>query len=42
VEEFKGGKEKVIGYLVGQVMQASKGKANPSMVNKLLKEKMST
>ncbi len=41
VEEFKGGKEKVIGYLVGQVMQASKGKANPSMVNKLLKEKMS-
>ncbi len=42
VEEFKGGKEKVIGYLVGQVMQASKGKANPSMVNKLLKEKMSS
>ena len=41
VKEFKGGKEKVIGYLVGQVMQASKGKANPSMVNKLLKEKMS-
>jgi aspartyl-tRNA(Asn)/glutamyl-tRNA(Gln) amidotransferase subunit B len=42
VEEFKGGKEKVIGYLVGQVMQASKGKANPSLVNKLLKEKMSS
>ena len=40
VEEFKGGKEKVLGYLVGQVMKASKGKANPGMVNKLLKEKM--
>jgi aspartyl-tRNA(Asn)/glutamyl-tRNA(Gln) amidotransferase subunit B len=40
VEEFKGGKEKVIGFLVGQVMQASKGKANPGMVNNLLKEKM--
>jgi aspartyl-tRNA(Asn)/glutamyl-tRNA(Gln) amidotransferase subunit B len=41
VEEFKGGKEKVIGFLVGLVMKASKGKANPGMVNKLLKEKMS-
>ena len=41
VEEFKGGKEKVIGFLVGQVMKESKGKANPGMVNKLLKEKMS-
>ena len=40
VEEFKGGKEKVLGFLVGQVMKASKGKANPGMVNKLLKEKM--
>ena len=40
VEEFKGRKEKVLGFLVGQVMKASKGKANPGMVNKLLKEKM--
>jgi len=40
VEEFKGGKEKVLGFLVGQVMKASKGKANPAMVNKLLKKKM--
>ena len=40
VEEFKGGKEKVLGFLVGQVMKASKGKVNPGMVNKLLKEKM--
>lgn len=41
VKEFKGGKAKVIGFLVGLVMKASKGKANPGMVNKLLKEKMS-
>ena len=40
VEEFKGGKEKVLGFLVGQAMKASKGKANPAMVNKLLKKKM--
>ncbi len=40
VEEFKGGKEKVLGFLVGQVMKASKGKTNPGMVNKLLKEKI--
>ena len=41
VEEYKGGKEKVLGFLVGQVMKASKGKANPGAVNKLLKEKIS-
>ena len=41
VEEYKNGKEKVLGFLVGQVMKASKGKANPGTVNKLLKEKMS-
>ena len=40
VEELKGGKEKVLGFLVGQVMKASKGKANPGMVNKLLKEQI--
>jgi len=40
VEEFKSGKGKVLGFLVGQVMKASKGKANPAMVNKLLKKKM--
>ncbi len=40
VEEFKGGKEKVLGFLVGQVMKASKEKANPAIVNKLLKKKM--
>ena len=40
VEEYKGGKEKVLGFLVGQVMKVSKGKANPGTVNKLLKEKI--
>ena len=40
VEELRGGKEKVLGFLVGQVMKASKGKANPGVVNKLLKEKI--
>jgi len=40
VEEYKAGKEKVLGFLVGQVMKASKGKANPGAVNKILKEKM--
>jgi aspartyl-tRNA(Asn)/glutamyl-tRNA(Gln) amidotransferase subunit B len=41
VEQFKGGNDKVIGFLVGQVMQRSKGKANPQMANQMLKEKMS-
>lgn len=41
VQQFKDGNDKVIGFLVGQVMQKSKGKANPQMVNQLLKDKMS-
>ena len=41
VQQFKDGNDKVIGFLVGQVMQKSKGKANPQMANQLLKEKMS-
>ena len=41
VEEFKAGKKKAIGALVGQVMKLSKGKANPQIVNKLLEEKLS-
>jgi aspartyl-tRNA(Asn)/glutamyl-tRNA(Gln) amidotransferase subunit B len=40
VEEFRGGKEKVFGFFVGQVMKASKGKANPSVVNELLINKL--
>ena len=38
VEDFKGGKEKALGALVGQIMKAMKGKANPGMVNELLRE----
>ncbi|MUG89251.1 Asp-tRNA(Asn)/Glu-tRNA(Gln) amidotransferase subunit GatB [Paenibacillus timonensis] len=38
VEDYKAGKEKAIGFLVGQVMKQSKGKANPVLVNKLLVE----
>lgn len=41
VEQYRAGKEQVIGFLVGQCMQQSKGKANPSQVNALLKEKLS-
>lgn len=40
VEEYIGGKDKVIGFFVGQIMKATKGKANPQSVNKLLKEKL--
>jgi aspartyl-tRNA(Asn)/glutamyl-tRNA(Gln) amidotransferase subunit B len=40
VEEFKSGKEKVIGFLVGQAMKETKGKANPQMVNDILREKL--
>ena len=40
VEEYKGGKEKVLGNLVGQVMKMSNGKANPQIVNKILREKI--
>ena len=38
VEEYKSGKEKAFNGLVGQVMKASRGKANPAQVNQLLKE----
>ena len=41
VEEYKGGKEKLFGFFVGQVMKASRGKANPQIVNKILKSKLS-
>ncbi|MHB8714049.1 MAG: Asp-tRNA(Asn)/Glu-tRNA(Gln) amidotransferase subunit GatB [Trichloromonadaceae bacterium] len=40
VEEYRSGKEKVFGFFVGQVMKASKGKANPAAVNDLLKKKL--
>ncbi|MEJ7555064.1 MAG: Asp-tRNA(Asn)/Glu-tRNA(Gln) amidotransferase subunit GatB [Aquificaceae bacterium] len=41
VERFKAGEEKVFGFLVGQVMKKAKGKANPQLVNKLLREMLS-
>ena len=41
VAEFKGGKEKVLGFFVGKVMQLTQGKANPGQVNKLLRDKLS-
>lgn len=36
--DYRGGKEKAIGFLVGQAMKAMKGKANPQMVSRMLKE----
>ena len=41
VEQYKGGKTTVIGFLVGAVMKASRGQANPAAVNELLKAKLS-
>lgn len=41
VEDFRAGKDRAIGFLVGQVMKATKGQANPGLVNQLLKQKLS-
>jgi aspartyl-tRNA(Asn)/glutamyl-tRNA(Gln) amidotransferase subunit B len=41
VEQYRAGKEKLLGFFVGQVMKASRGKANPGQVNQLLKQKLS-
>jgi aspartyl-tRNA(Asn)/glutamyl-tRNA(Gln) amidotransferase subunit B len=40
VEQYRGGKKTVVGFFVGQVMKASKGQANPQMVNDLLSKKL--
>lgn len=40
VNDFKNGNEKVIGFLVGQVMKKSSGKANPALVQKMLKDRL--
>jgi len=40
VEDFKKGKERALTFLVGQVMRQTRGRANPSLANKLLKEKL--
>ncbi|MDH5543291.1 MAG: Asp-tRNA(Asn)/Glu-tRNA(Gln) amidotransferase subunit GatB [Nitrospinota bacterium] len=41
LEQYRGGKEQLLGFFVGQVMKESKGKANPGIVNDLLKKKLS-
>ena len=40
IADFKAGKKKALGFLVGQIMKATQGKANPGMVNKMLMEKL--
>ena len=40
VEAYKNGKTKLLGFFVGQVMKETKGKANPKIVNDLLKQKL--
>lgn len=40
VADYRAGKEKAMGFLVGQVMKATRGKANPDLVNRLLKERL--
>jgi len=40
VAEYRGGKDKLLGFFVGQVMKATGGKANPGLVNEALKRKL--
>ena len=40
VEQYRSGKEQLLGFFVGQIMKASKGKANPAQVSELLKSKL--
>jgi aspartyl-tRNA(Asn)/glutamyl-tRNA(Gln) amidotransferase subunit B len=42
VEQYRSGKEQLLGFFVGQVMKASKGKANPAQVNEILKAKLNS
>jgi len=42
VEQYRGGKTQVIGFLVGQVMKSSRGQADPAAVNKMLAEKLTS
>ena len=39
-QDYRDGKQKAIGFLVGQVMKATRGKANPQIVNQLLRQKL--
>ena len=41
IEDFKAGKTQAVGYLMGQVMKASKGKANPTVAKQMIEEKLS-
>ena len=38
LEQYRGGKDKLFGFFVGQVMKATQGKANPQLLNDLLKK----
>jgi Asp-tRNA(Asn)/Glu-tRNA(Gln) amidotransferase B subunit len=40
VEAYRGGKEGLLGFFVGQVMKETEGRANPKLVNELLREKL--
>ena len=40
IEDFKNGKDRAVGFLVGQVMKARKGQANPALTNKLIQEEL--
>jgi aspartyl-tRNA(Asn)/glutamyl-tRNA(Gln) amidotransferase subunit B len=40
VEDYRKGKDKLFGFFVGEVMKATKGKANPKLLNELLKDKL--
>ncbi|MDG2764886.1 hypothetical protein P7M25_26515, partial [Vibrio parahaemolyticus] len=40
VEDFKNGKDRALGYLMGQIMKKTKGKANPNTANKMLIDKI--
>ena len=40
IEDFKNGKNKAVGFLVGQLMKATKGQANPQLVNQLLQQEL--
>ncbi|HEC20113.1 MAG TPA: Asp-tRNA(Asn)/Glu-tRNA(Gln) amidotransferase subunit GatB [Gammaproteobacteria bacterium] len=42
VEQYRGGKDKLFGFFVGQVMKATQGKANPQQVNELLRQKLNS
>ncbi|MEE9254562.1 MAG: Asp-tRNA(Asn)/Glu-tRNA(Gln) amidotransferase GatCAB subunit B, partial [Pseudomonadales bacterium] len=40
VDQFRAGRDRVLGFFVGQIMKATQGKANPKQVNELLREKL--